>query len=77
MSAFYLDVFQTISDRDIAPELGQMIPDRAVTMFTRLRVEADAPLSWIKAHADEIASQHLPGVDYCALNVEPLPLGSS
>jgi len=65
VTAVYLDVFQTISERAI-------VPARAVTMFTRLRVEADAPLSWIKAHADEIARQHLPGVDYCALNVEPL-----
>ncbi len=64
MTAAYLDVFQTIS--------GDQFPLGTVTMFTRLRIEADAPLSWIKAHADEIARLHMPGVNYCALNVEPL-----
>lgn len=33
-------------------------------------VKAEQTLEWFKAHADELAKQVLPGVDYVALNVE-------
>lgn len=72
MTAAYVDIIQSISERALLPELAAFIPDRAVLLLTRLRVDVDMPLSWIKAHADEIAAQHMPGAVYVALNVEPL-----
>ncbi len=33
-------------------------------------VKAEQSLEWFKAHADEMARQFLPGVNYVALNVE-------
>ncbi|MDP2367667.1 hypothetical protein [Rhodoferax sp.] len=40
------------------------------TAVHRFRLDADAPVSWFKAHADELARACLPDAAYTALNIE-------
>lgn len=40
------------------------------TVVHRFRLDADAPASWFKTHADELARTCLPDVAYTALNIE-------
>lgn len=65
-------------------ESSNAIPGVRLTVFVPLKtgdlvmnvfkVEAVNTLAWFRSHADELANLCMPGAQYTALNLEPLPV---